>query len=243
MGKKQNSRSGLVIIGNEILSGRTNDANIQYIGTQMAEHGVPLSEVAIVPDVEDKIVAAVNILRAEYDHVFTTGGIGPTHDDITSACIAKAFGVEHTRHEQAHAVLEAYYGKEELTPARAKMAVMPVGAKLIPNPVSGAPGFYIDNVYVMAGIPNIMQAMLDHVVKVIERGLPILSKNVRSNMPESVIAQELGEVQRQHPHVDIGSYPGFKDGKFWTNIVLRSTDERAMNEAAAIVEMLIRTKS
>jgi molybdenum cofactor synthesis domain-containing protein len=243
MEKKQNAQSALVIIGNEILSGRTHDKNMQYIGEKMAAHGTPLKEVRVVADVESKVIEAVNALRAEYDHVFTTGGIGPTHDDITAECISKAFGVKYTTHDEAFAVLTEYYGESDFTPARQKMAKMPEGVTLIPNPISGAPGFTIGNVHVMAGIPRVMQAMLDHLVSEIAGGDPVLSKTVTSHLPESEIAEGLGDIQNKYPAVDIGSYPGFRNGKLWSSVVLRATDGATLDKATSEVENFIETLS
>lgn len=239
MEKNNNKNSALLIVGNEILSGRTKDANAQYIGEKMSERGVPLREVRVVPDIEAKIIEALNALRGEYDYVFTTGGIGPTHDDITAESVAKAFDRPYGLNKEAYAVLEDYYGKEELTDARAKMAMMPEGVSLIPNPVSGAPGFIIDNVHVMAGVPRIMQAMLDHICGLIAHGKPVLSKTITVQKPESVIAQALGEIQKNHREIDIGSYPGYRDGQLWTSIVLRCVDEQALNAAASAVESMV----
>lgn len=232
-------KSSLVIIGNEILSGRTQDKNTSWIGDKMATHGVPLAEVRVVPDIEDKVVEAVNAMRAEYDYVFTTGGIGPTHDDITASCIAKAFGLEFGRHEDAYAALLEYYGPEELTDARATMANMPVGASLIPNPVSGAPGFRVENVFVMAGVPRIMQAMLEFVITQIAGGEPVLANSISCNLQESVISQGLGVVQDRYAQVDIGSYPSFRGGKLTVSVVLRSVEEVPLKAATADVLALI----
>jgi len=232
-------KSALIIVGNEILSGRTQDKNIQHIGEKMALHGVPLAEVRVVPDIEDRIVEAVNTLRPLYEFVFTTGGLGPTHDDITAACIAKAFGVELEQNKEAYKELEKHYGTDELTTARLKMAQMPVGAQLIDNPVSGAPGFFMENVYTMAGIPRIMQAMLDDVLNKIEDGDPVISKSMIFDMPESVIAERLGSIQHKFPDVEIGSYPNFRNGKLWTCIVMRATDETRLDEVFADVEALM----
>lgn len=228
-------RAALLIIGNEILSGRTQDANVRYIGEKMAMHGVPLSEVRVVPDIEARVVTALNELRAAYDFVFTTGGIGPTHDDITAECVAKAFGDQYGTHGEAYKILEAYYGKDELTPARAKMAMMPLTAGLIPNPVSGAPGFIMDNVFVMAGVPRIMQGMFDHVLRLIAPGDPILSNTIGCALPESVIALELAEVQKKYPDVDIGSYPHFRAGIAGVNVVLRSQNQSVLKAATRAV--------
>lgn len=235
MGAKTKQRSALLIIGNEILSGRTMDKNGGYIAEQMTRHGVPLSEIRVVPDIEDEIVDALNTLRSKYDFVFTTGGIGPTHDDITSASVAKALGLVFGRHEEAYQVLLDYYGPEELTDARATMADMPEGAALIPNPVSGAPGFQVENVFVMAGVPRIMQAMLNHVITKIAPGEPILSNTVGCDLVESVVAQGLGEIQEEYPDVDIGSYPNFRAGKLTVSVVIKGTDEQDIRNATKAV--------
>ena len=230
----KNKSSALLIIGNEILSGRTLDKNTQYIGEKISEHGVPLKEVRVVPDIEDVIVQSVNDLRDRFDHVFTTGGIGPTHDDITAASVAKAFGVEFGRNEAAYDILHRYYGDDDLTDARASMADMPVSDdfELIPNPVSAAPGFRIGNVYVMAGVPKIMQAMFDHVLDMIEEGQATLSRTVMVESPESEIAAVLSQLQGRFDTVDIGSYPQFRQGGGWgVSVVLRGLDGAVLNEA------------
>jgi molybdenum cofactor synthesis domain-containing protein len=231
--KTENNKpqTALLIIGDEILSGRTADANTRYIGEKMALHGVPLCEVRVVRDEEERIIDALNQLRQSYDYVFTTGGLGPTHDDITAECVARAFGVEYGLHEEACRVLEEYYGKDQFTDSRKKMAMMPVTAGLIPNPVSGAPGFIMENVFVMAGIPRIMQGMFDHVLSVISPGEPILSNTVGCSLPESVIAQDLAQVQKDYPDVSIGSYPYFRTGSAGVNIVLRSQNTPALKAA------------
>lgn len=236
------TRAALVIIGNEILSGRTLDKNTQYIGEKLAAHGVPLAEVRIVPDIEEKIIGTVNALCDEYDYVMTTGGIGPTHDDITAGCIAKALGAEFIRHEEAYQILEDYYGKEDLNEARATMADMPAGAKLLPNPVSGAPGFYLDNVFVMAGVPRIMQAMLNTVLDVIEGGAPVLSETLICDLMEGVVAEGLGAIQDRYGAVEIGSYPRFQDGKLSVSVVLRSTDRKELDQVTEEVEALIKER-
>ena len=232
-------RSALVIIGNEILSGRTQDKNTAHIAEQMVRHGVPLAEVRVVPDDEDKIIEALNDLRVAYDYVFTTGGIGPTHDDITSATVAKAFGVAFERHKEAYQVLLDYYGPDELTEARASMAMMPRGASLLPNPVSGAPGFRLENVFVMAGVPRIMQAMLEDVIVQIAPGDPILSNTVSCNLQESLVAEGLGELQDRFGNVEVGSYPSFRGGVLAVSVVLRGADKAAVVEATKAVLALI----
>jgi molybdopterin-biosynthesis enzyme MoeA-like protein len=196
--------------------------------------------VRIIPDKENSIVGTVNDLRAKHDYVFTTGGIGPTHDDITAECVARAFGAELERSSEAFAMLEAYYGLEELTPPRAKMSLVPAGAKLIPNPVSAAPGFNIGNVYVMAGVPRIMQAMLDHVLATIPAGPPILSNTVACSLPESMIAQDFEDLQKKYPAISMGSYPHYRGGVLGLSLVLRSTDREALQGATEEVLALIK---
>ena len=235
--------ASLVIIGNEVLSGRTKDANLAYLGAQLAEMGIRMMEVRIVPDIEASIVEAVNALRARYSYVFTTGGIGPTHDDITSACIARAFGVKLIRHPEAMAVLAAHYAATgaEFNDARKKMAEVPEGAALVENPVSKAPGFRIGNVYVFAGIPRIMQAMFDSVRGELTTGAPIASRTVSCRLGEGTLAQGLGAIQARHPDIDIGSYPYFAGGGFGVSLVLRGTDEATLDMAADEVRALIRS--
>lgn len=232
-------KAAIIVIGNEILSGRTQDKNIQYIAEKLGAGGVVLSEVRIIPDIEARIIATVNEVRTQVDYVFTTGGIGPTHDDITAECVAKAFGVPYEMNAESYTILEAHYGAENFTPARQKMAMMPKGVGLIPNPVSAAPGFVIGNVYVMAGVPRIMQAMLDHILSSLQGGAVIQSKTVTADLPESTIAIGLGEIQSQWPQVDIGSYPFFKDGKVGVSVVLRSTDEKSLGRATQDVQALM----
>lgn len=240
MEKQENKTSALLIIGNEILSGRTQDKNTQYIAEKMSAHGVPLAEVRVVPDVEGVIVGALNDMRARFDYVFTTGGIGPTHDDITAASVAVAFGAAFGRNEAAHEVLRAYYGDADLTDARATMADMPVSddMDLIDNPVSAAPGFRIGNVFVMAGVPKIMQGMMDHVLRMIEGGQPMQSRTVMVEHPESEIAHILSAVQDQFTDVDVGSYPQFRrEGGWGVSVVLRCVDAGMLDMARdALVE-------
>ena len=233
---KKTVTAAVLIIGNEILSGRTADKNINHIAVQLTEKGIQLREARVVPDVMDKVVGAVNALRAEYDYVFTCGGIGPTHDDITVDCIASAFGVEVEVNAGAYDRLLAHYGEAEFTEARQRMARGPVGAGLIDNPVSAAPGFVIGNVNVMAGVPRIMHAMLDNVLAGLEGGALMLSKTLTFKVPESRAAQALGHVQTDFPDVDIGSYPFFHDGNFGISVVLRCTDDAMLGQAARAVK-------
>lgn len=230
-------RAGLVIIGNEILSGRTHDANTPWIAERLTERGIVLAEVRVVPDEEAEIVRAVNDLRARFDYVFTTGGIGPTHDDITAASIAAAFGAALEENPQARRILEEHYGADDLTDARLKMAQAPVGAQLIPNPVSAAPGFVMGNVYVMAGVPRIMQAMFDHIIDTIRAGRPILSSTVTCGLPESVMAADMTALQERYPALQIGSYPHFRAGDLGLSVVLRGTDRGML--ACATDELIV----
>jgi molybdenum cofactor synthesis domain-containing protein len=234
--------AALLVIGDEILSGRTKDKNIGYIAEYLTAIGVDVREVRVVPDIEAEIVAAVNALRHRYDHLLTTGGIGPTHDDITADSVAKALGVSIDHDPRAVAILEERYGKADLNEARMRMARIPTGATLIANPVSKAPGFSIGNVHVMAGVPTIMQAMLDDLATRLPTGKKMLSRTIPAGMGEGRIAQGLREVQDAFPDVIIGSYPNFEPGRtggFTTNIVCRSRDEARLIAAEAAVKALI----
>ncbi len=233
--------AAVVIIGNEILSGRTRDTNVAYLAVELEAIGVRLREVRVVPDVEADIVRAVNECRARYDHVFTTGGIGPTHDDITAASVAKAFDVPLVRHAQAAARLQAHYGAEQLNEARLRMANTPAGAALIDNPVSVAPGFRIGNVYVLAGVPSIMQAMFAGLKHGLTGGPPMLSRTIGAFLAEGAIAAGLGALQDRYARLEIGSYPFFRQGKFGTSLVLRGTESAAVEAAAAELRALIRS--
>ena len=240
MSKDDIITAAVLVIGDEILSGRTKDRNIGAIAEHLTAIGIALREVRIVGDVAEEIVAAVNALRARYTYLFTTGGIGPTHDDITAACVAKAFDLPLVQDQEAFAILEKHYGIENLTPPRAKMALVPEGAKLIPNPVSAAPGFVIGNVHVMAGVPRIMQAMMVHVMADIKAGKPILSNTVACNLPESKVAQDLAVLQEKYPDVDIGSYPHYRGGALGLSLVLRGTNNENLDLATAEVLQIIK---
>jgi len=233
--------AGMVVIGDEILSGRTKDRNVGHLADVMTAIGIDLREVRIVADDEDDIVAAVNALRHRYSYVFTTGGIGPTHDDITADAIARAFGVPCDYDARALAMLEASYAERGIafTPARKRMARMPKGAEHIDNPISIAPGFRIGNVHVMAGVPAIFQAMLDNVVPTLKTGARLLSETVHCPYGEGTIGDALAEIQKKHPDTIIGSYPKYRDGSFWTELVVRSRDPARLAAAKAeIVAML-----
>lgn len=238
----KNLTAALIIIGNEILSGRTQDTNTAYIATKLADRGIKLMEVRVVPDIEEAIIYAVRELREKVAYVFTTGGIGPTHDDITAATMAKAFDVALELNSDARQILLEYYKSEaELTPARLRMAHIPVGATLIENPVSGAPGFKIGNVYVMAGVPRIMQGMMDNILPEIASGKPYISNNVSCDLPESKIAEALENIQKKFDNVDIGSYPHFRTGSMGLSLILRSTDNDALHVATQDVVNMVRS--
>jgi molybdenum cofactor synthesis domain-containing protein len=235
--------AAILVIGNEILSGSTQDANIAHIAKHLGLRGIRVMEVRIVPDIPAAIIGAVNALRAAYTYVFTTGGIGPTHDDITADCVAAAFGAPIDVRGDARALLQAYYDERgvPLNEARLRMARIPEGAKLIDNPVSAAPGFNIGNVFVMAGVPKIMQAMLLHADTMIEGGAPVLSRTVACNQKEGDVAFELGDVQKKHESIDIGSYP--RDGQAHSLLlILRGTDAPALEAATNDVADLVRKR-
>ena len=233
--------AAMMIIGNEILSGRTTDANLPYVAGELTKLGIRLMEVRVVADIEAEIVDAVNALRARYTYLFTTGGIGPTHDDITAAAVAKAFGVALHRRPDALAIMQRRYANPaDLTPGRLKMTEVPVGAGLIDNPVSGAPGFQIANVYVMAGIPAVARAMFDGLKHRLRGGPVMLSRTVVSNLGEGLIATDLAALQERWPDIEIGSYPFHRRGVFGSSLVLRGTDAGRLDRAAEEVRALVR---
>ena len=217
--------AGLVVIGDEILSGRTHDKNIAQIASWLQVQGIRLSEVRVVPDVIERIVEAVNALREGYDYLFTTGGIGPTHDDITVDAVAAALGVEVVIHPDARAILERYYADKPggLNEARLRMARVPEGAELIPNRTSGAPGIKLGNIHLMAGVPHITAGMLDALTGTLEGGLPLLAETIGCWTPESEVADILRQVETAHENCQIGSYPFFREGRVGANFVVRST--------------------
>ncbi len=242
-----NSDSGIVsaavlVIGDEILSGRTKDKNIGTIAEYLTTIGIDLKEVRVVPDEEAEIVAALNALRARYGYVFTTGGIGPTHDDITADAVAKAFGVPVAHHPRAVEMMTARVAETGgvMNEARMRMTRVPVGAELVLNKISAAPGFWIDNVIVMAGVPHIMQAMLEYVTPNLKTGAKMLSQSVRADCREGDIGTELGAIAKQHPDVVIGSYPFMDDKRGGnTNVVVRSRDPQKLAAAMAAVEAML----
>jgi len=229
--------AALVVIGDEILSGRTQDKNVAQLATWLNVQGIRLAEVRVVPDVEAAIVEAVNALRARNDYLFTTGGIGPTHDDITVDAIAAALGVAVVVHPDARAILERHYEtRGGLTDARLRMARVPEGAELIRNRMSGAPGIRFGNVFILAGVPHIAADMLDALTGTLEGGLPVLSRTLGAWVAESEIAELLRETERAHPGVAIGSYPFFREGKTGANFVVRATEQALVDRT---IEVLI----
>ncbi len=232
--------AAVLIIGNEILSGRTQDTNLNHLALTLNGYGIQLREARVVPDMEAEIVDAINALRVRWDYVFTTGGIGPTHDDITADCVAKAFGVELEIHPQIAALIQRRPSPPEVMAARMRMARVPRGGGLIDNPL-GPPGFYIDNVYVMAGIPRIMQQMLASLDGKLKRGVVVRSRSVTAFVSEGQIAQGLGTVQNRHPQVDVGSYPFQRQERFGTTLVMRGSDGAELDAALAEVVALVRT--
>lgn len=228
----------VLLIGNELLSGRTPDANLTFIARKMNELGIKLCEARVVRDEIDEVVAAVNELRSRYTYVFTTGGIGPTHDDITVACIAKAFDVPVERDAATEQKFKDHYG-ERATAATFKMADFPKGAVLIPNAVSVAPGFRVENVFVLAGIPKVMQSMLEAIVPQLKQGQPIHSKSIDVFARESEVSRGLEDIQQAFPMLEIGSYPFRLDDKFGTSLVIRGTDADAVEQACAAVDHLV----
>ena len=231
----------LLAIGNEVLSGRTRDANVQFLATRLGQVGIPLREVRIIPDVHGTIIETLNEVRRKFDHVFTTGGIGPTHDDITSECVAAAFGVPWEPHPEAWARLERHYPPGEFNPARQRMATLPRGATLIDNAISIAPGFTIGNVHVMAGVPRIMQAMFDSLAQKLHGGPPIASRTVHADgVMEGRIAEGLAAIQARWPALDIGSYPYYRMGGGGVALVAKGVDAEAVEAAARDITMLLR---
>jgi len=241
MAESKTVTAALLIIGNEILSGRTKDANMHFLAEQLTAMGIRLSEARVVPDVAEEIIDAVNALRAKYDYLFTTGGIGPTHDDITAECVARAVGRKLIRNPEARRRLEERWAETgiEMNEARLRMANTPEGAGLIDNPVSTAPGFQVENVFVMAGVPKIMQAMFGSLRDRLVGGDPLLSRSVACNLPEGTLASGLGELQARYAEVDIGSYPSYAQSGFRVAVVLRHTDEAVLDAAVREVLALI----
>jgi molybdenum cofactor synthesis domain-containing protein len=245
---KQRLTAAVLVIGDEILSGRTQDVNIAAIARFLGPFGIDLCEARCVPDIEAEIVAAVNALRARYTYVFTTGGIGPTHDDITADSIGAAFGLPVDHHPEAMAMIAARYAPGEFNERRRRMARTPEGASLIKNPVSTAPGFQIENVFVLAGVPKIMQAMLEDVAPRLARGAPVKTLNITVRLPEGRVAEDLAAIQQRYPQLSIGSYPFFTMGgslaemraSVGTTLVVRGRDELAVEAGAGEIETMVR---
>jgi molybdenum cofactor synthesis domain-containing protein len=231
--------AAMLVIGDEILSGRTQDSNSNYVARQLTTLGIDLREVRVVGDMEDEIVAALNALRSRYDFIFTSGGIGPTHDDITADAVARAFGVGIGYHPEAYALLEARYEKGQFNEARKRMARIPDGGSLIKNSASVAPGFQIGNVFVMAGVPMVMRAMMEEIVTRLPRGVAVASITVSADLPEGTIAQGLSDIQKAYPQTAIGSYPWYRDGRFGAQLVARSRDAEAVEAAAQAIEAMV----
>ena len=242
MTDKKEINAGILIIGNEVLSGRTKDINTSTLATWLNSIGIIVKEVRVIPDDEKIIIDTVNEIRKKFTYVFTTGGIGPTHDDITAESISKAFNIEYNFHKEAFKILEAYYKPGEFNEGRQKMAKMPVTSNLILNPTSGAPGFYIENVFCLPGVPSILKSMIGGLENVLVGGDPILSLTINLRTVESEIAKSLTEVQNKNKDVDIGSYPFFKAGKLGVSIVLRSTDKTKIDQCNSQILEFIKDK-
>ena len=240
--KETKVNAAILIIGNEILSGRTQDTNTSTLATWLNSLGVKVGEVRVIPDIKETIISTLNILRKTYNYVFTTGGIGPTHDDITAEAVSEAFGLKYEIHNEAYKILESYYKQGEFNKGRQKMVWMPSNANLILNPTSGAPGFNIENVYCLPGVPSILKSMLGGLKNSIVGGEPILSKTISLRTVESEIAESLSKVQNENKEVEIGSYPFFQAGKLGVSIVLRSEDQEKINECNTEILKFIHEK-
>ena len=230
MTNKKEIIAGIIIIGNEVLSGRTKDINTSTISIWLNSLGIEVKEARIIPDNEKIIIDTVNELRKKFNYIFTTGGIGPTHDDITAESISKAFNLDYGFHKEAFSILENYYKPGEFTEGRQKMAKMPIEAKLIINPSSGAPGFYVENVFCLPGVPSILKSMLGGLNNILVGGDPVISKTLNLRTVESEIAKNLSNIQDQNKEVEIGSYPFFRAGKLGVSIVLRSIDQNKIDQ-------------
>ena len=230
----------VLIIGNEILSGRTQDANLAFLARGLTELGIRLREARVIPDDAGVIVATVNAVRPAFDYLFTTGGIGPTHDDITAQCVADAFGVPLIVHPGAKRLLETHYPPGHLNEARLRMAMVPEGAVLLPNPLSRAPGFQIGNVFVLPGVPSIMQGIFEQLKYRLVGGPKMLSRSISCHLAEGTLAKDLGELQARYPDLEIGSYPYFRRGDFGVTLVLRGTERARLAAAVEELNALIR---
>tara|TARA_Y100000590_G_scaffold242412_1_gene272456 strand:+ start:3105 stop:3857 length:753 start_codon:yes stop_codon:yes gene_type:complete len=242
MTNKKEIISGIIIIGNEVLSGRTKDINTSTISTWLNSLGIVVKEVRIIPDDKKKIIDTVNAFRKNFNYVFTTGGIGPTHDDITAESISEAFNMEYGFHKEAFSILEKYYNPGEFTEGRQKMSKMPIKAKLIINPTSGAPGFYVENVFCLPGVPSILKSMLGGLNNCLVGGDPVISETLNLKTVESEIAKSLSDVQKLNREVEIGSYPFFRAGKLGVSIVLRSTNQNKIDECNDQILKFVKAK-
>ena len=242
MDKKAKVNASILIIGNEILSGRTQDANTSTLAVWLNSIGVKVGEVRVIPDIENIIIDALNKLRTTYDYVFTSGGIGPTHDDITAKSVSKAFGLKYEIHKEAFKILESYYKKGEFNEGRQKMVWMPENANLILNPTSGAPGFSVENVFCLPGVPSILKSMLGGLTNSIVGGKPILSLTISLRTVESEIASSLTKIQMSNRDVEIGSYPFFQAGKLGVSIVLRSEKQSKIDECNSKILKFVKEK-
>ncbi len=243
MKNKKETIAGIIIIGNEILSGRTQDTNTSTLSIWLNSLGIKVQEVRVIPDIEKIIISTVNELRKKFNYVFTTGGIGPTHDDITAASISKAFNLTYGPHKEAMSILEKYYKPGEFNEGRKKMACMPTEANLILNPTSGAPGFNVENVFCLPGVPSILKSMLGGINHSLVGGEPILSHTINLKTVESEIAKPLSDVQNRNKDVDIGSYPFFRAGKLGVAIVLRSSDKNKIKNCNLEILKLVKEKN
>ena len=243
MTNKKEIIASIIIIGNEVLSGRTKDLNTSAISIWLNSIGISVQEVRVIPDIEKIIIATVNELRKKFDYVFTTGGIGPTHDDITALSISKAFNLKYDFHKEAFSILENYYEPGKFNEGRQKMAKMPTTANLILNPSSGAPGFYVENVFCLPGVPSILRSMLGGLNNVLIGGDPILSKTINLRTYESEIAESLTNVQNNNQDVEIGSYPFFRQGKLGVSIVLRSVDKSKIDNCNLQILEFVKAKN
>jgi len=243
MKNKKETIAGIIIIGNEILSGRTQDTNTTSLSIWLNSLGIKVQEVRVIPDIEKIIVSTVNELRKKFNYVFTTGGIGPTHDDITALSISKAFNLIYGPHKEAMSILEKYYKPGEFNEGRKKMACMPTKANLIFNPTSGAPGFNVENVFCLPGVPSILKSMLGGISHTLVGGDPILSQTINLKTVESEIAKSLSDVQDKNKDVDIGSYPFFRAGKLGVAIVLRSSDKNKINNCNLEILKIVKEKN
>ena len=243
MENKKVITAGIIIIGNEVLSGRTKDINTSTLAKWLNSLGIEVKEVRVIPDNETTIIETVNILRKKFNYIFTTGGIGPTHDDITSESISKAFKIEYGFHKEAYSILEKYYKPDEFTEGRQKMSKMPISAKLILNPTSGAPGFNVENVFCLPGVPSILQSMIGGLNNILVGGDPIENITISLRTVESEIAKSITEIQNKNRDVEIGSYPFFRAGKLGVSIVIRSSNKNKLNKCNSEVLEFVKSKS